>query len=98
MRRRRRPGVTAAATTAVFATGARPGVTARAKTAVFAIGARMTPTVPTRSGPARVISREPEGARTEICHRRTSNLGPRFVARSAPHGTTLGSHAHGHGG
>src|SRR5437660_2975090 len=52
MRRRRpgRPGVTAAATTAVFATGARPGVTARATTAVLATGARMTPTLPSRSG------------------------------------------------
>src|SRR5664280_932577 len=44
MRRRRpTPGVTAAATTAVFATGApRPGVTAAATTAVFATGAPMT--------------------------------------------------------
>src|ERR1700735_661093 len=49
MRRRRRPGVTAAATTAVLATGARPGVTARATTAVFATGARMTPTRPLRA-------------------------------------------------
>src|SRR4051812_5734444 len=45
------PGVTAAATTAVFATGApRPGVTAAATTAVFATGAPMTPTLPTRPG------------------------------------------------
>jgi hypothetical protein len=36
--RLRRPGVTAAATTAVFATGAGPGVTAFATTAVFATG------------------------------------------------------------
>lgn len=50
MRRRRRPGVTAAATTAVFATGAGPGVTARATTAVLATGARMTPTLPRRAG------------------------------------------------
>src|SRR4051794_36200936 len=52
MRRRRagRPGVTAAATTAVFATGAGPGVTALATTAVFATGAPMTPTRPTRAG------------------------------------------------
>src|SRR3954447_21716625 len=41
----------AAATTAVFATGApRPGVTAAATTAVFATGAPMTPTLPTRPG------------------------------------------------
>ena len=45
------PGVTAAATTAVFATGApRPGVTAAATTAVLATGAPMTPTLPTRPG------------------------------------------------
>src|SRR3954449_9339982 len=51
MRRRRpRPGVTAAATTAVFATGAGPGVTALAATAVFATGWPMTPTRPTRAG------------------------------------------------
>src|SRR5215207_8339404 len=53
MRRRRRtprPGVTAAATTAVFATGAGPGVTALATTAVFATGWPMTPTLPTRAG------------------------------------------------
>src|SRR6185295_17960931 len=53
MRRRRRtprPGVTAAATTAVFATGDGPGVTALATTAVFATGAPMTPTLPTRAG------------------------------------------------
>src|SRR6476660_3651170 len=48
--RRRRPGVTAAATTAVFATGAGPGVTALATTAVFATGWPMTPTLPTRAG------------------------------------------------
>src|SRR6185436_3326016 len=53
MRRRRPalPGVTAAATTAVFATGAGPGVTALATTAVFATGCPMTPTRPTRPGP-----------------------------------------------
>ena len=51
MRRRTpRPGVTAAATTAVFATGDGPGVTAAATTAVFATGAPMTPTLPTRAG------------------------------------------------
>src|SRR3954447_4738724 len=45
------PGVTAAATTAVLATGApRPGVTAAATTAVLATGAPMTPTLPTRAG------------------------------------------------
>jgi hypothetical protein len=44
------PGVTAAATTAVFATGAGPGVTALATTAVFATGCPMTPTRPTRAG------------------------------------------------
>src|SRR5438270_12691922 len=51
MRRRRpgRPGVAAAATTAVFATGAGPGVTALATTAVLATGAPMTPTLPTRA-------------------------------------------------
>src|SRR4051812_25108403 len=50
MRRRSpRPGVTAAATTAVFATGARPGVTALATTAVFATGWPMTPTRPARA-------------------------------------------------
>src|SRR5882757_2682531 len=51
MRRRRipRPGVTAAATTAVFATGEGPGVTALATTAVFATGWPMTPTRPTRA-------------------------------------------------
>src|SRR4029079_96424 len=50
MRRRRRPGVTAAATTAVFATGDGPGETAFATTAVLATGAPMTPTLPTRAG------------------------------------------------
>src|SRR3954452_14580739 len=51
MRRRRpRPGVTAAATTAVFATGEGPGVTALATTAVLATGWPMTPTLPTRAG------------------------------------------------
>jgi hypothetical protein len=52
MRRRRRtprPGVTAAATTAVFATGDGPGLTALATTAVFATGWPMTPTRPTRA-------------------------------------------------
>src|SRR3954451_19093716 len=39
----------AAATTAVFATGAGPGVTALATTAVFATGWPMTPTLPTRA-------------------------------------------------
>src|SRR4051794_3501729 len=47
--RRRRPGVTAAATTAVLATGAGPGVTAFATTAVLATGWPMTPTLPTRA-------------------------------------------------
>src|SRR5580765_1864235 len=53
MRRRRPtlPGVTAAATTAVFATGEGPGVTALATTAVLATGWPMTPTRPTRPGP-----------------------------------------------
>src|SRR6476659_4120874 len=51
MRRRRPtlPGVTAAATTAVFATGEVPGETALATTAVFATGWPMTPTLPTRA-------------------------------------------------
>jgi hypothetical protein len=48
--RRLLPGVTAAATTAVFATGDGPGVTAAATTAVLATGARTTPTLPTRVG------------------------------------------------
>src|ERR1043166_771916 len=48
-RRRPRPGVTAAATTAVLATGAGPGLTAVATTAVFATGWPMTPTLPTRA-------------------------------------------------
>src|SRR3954471_6311025 len=47
--RRRRPGVTAAATTAVFAMGAGPGVTALATTAVLATGWPITPTLPTRA-------------------------------------------------
>src|SRR5437762_4545117 len=51
MRRRRPalPGVTAAATTAVLATGEGPGETALATTAVFATGWPMTPTLPTRA-------------------------------------------------
>src|SRR4051812_16018542 len=51
MRRRRppRPGVTAAASTAVFATGDGPGLTALATTAVFATAWPMTPTRPTRA-------------------------------------------------
>src|SRR4051795_7858056 len=53
--RRRRPGVTAAATTAVFATGCPPGLaTAAPTTAALATGARTTPTRPTRA--ARNIS------------------------------------------
>src|SRR4051812_39668508 len=47
--RRRRPGVTAAPTTAAFATGDGPGVTALATTAVFATGWPTTPTLPTRA-------------------------------------------------
>src|SRR3954453_2407287 len=50
IRRRRRPGVTAAVTTAALATGAGPGLTARVTTAAFATGARTTPTRPTRAG------------------------------------------------
>src|SRR4051812_6340684 len=50
MRRRTpRRGVTAAATTAVFATGDGPGLMADATTAVFATGWPMTPTRPTRA-------------------------------------------------
>src|SRR4051795_13694833 len=50
MRRRRpRPGGTAAATTAVLATGEGPGETAFATTAVLATGWPMTPTRPTRA-------------------------------------------------
>src|SRR3954470_12942813 len=48
IRRRRRPGVTAAPTTAAFATGDGPGVTALVTTAALATGARTTPTRPTR--------------------------------------------------
>src|SRR6478736_1656606 len=48
-RRAGRPGVTAAATTAVFATGEGPGETALATTAVLATGWPMTPTLPTRA-------------------------------------------------
>src|SRR4051794_35493048 len=48
MRRRRRPGVTAAATTAVLATGAGPGVTALVTTAALATGWPTTPRLPTR--------------------------------------------------
>src|SRR3954467_8945841 len=44
-----RPGVTAAATTAVLATGDGPGLTAFATTAVLATGWPMTPTRPTRA-------------------------------------------------
>src|SRR6476619_5733027 len=43
------PGVTAAATTAVFATSEGPGETALATTAVFATGWPITPTLPTRA-------------------------------------------------
>src|SRR3954463_14330725 len=49
IRLRPRPGVTAAATTAVLARGDGPGVTAAATTAVLATGAPMTPTLPTRA-------------------------------------------------
>src|SRR5437868_9456224 len=48
--RRRRPGVTAAPTTAAFAIGAGPGRTAAVTTAALATGARMTPTRPMRAG------------------------------------------------
>jgi hypothetical protein len=51
MRRRRpRPGVTAAPTTAAFATGAGPGRTALVTTAAFATGARTTSRLPRRPG------------------------------------------------
>src|SRR3954469_17564544 len=49
--RRRRPGVTAAPTTAAFATGDGPGLTAAPTTAALATGAPTTPARPTR--PAR---------------------------------------------
>ena len=49
-RRRRRPGVTAAPTTAALATGAGPGVTALATTAVLATGWPMTPRRARRAG------------------------------------------------
>ena len=48
--RRRRPGVTAAATTAVLAIGDGPGLTAAATTAVLATGCPITPTRPIRAG------------------------------------------------
>src|SRR3954463_13632306 len=48
--RRRRPGVTAAPTTAAFATGDGPGLTAAPTTAALATGAPTTPTRPTRPG------------------------------------------------
>ena len=47
--RRRLPGVTAAPTTAAFATGDGPGLTAEATTAALATGAPTTPTRPTRA-------------------------------------------------
>src|SRR4051795_1114732 len=47
---RRRPGVTAAPTTAAFATGDGPGVTALVTTAALATGAPNTPCLPTRAG------------------------------------------------
>src|SRR5215218_2651634 len=71
MRRRRpgRPGVTAAATTAVFATGAGPGVTALATTAVraavLATGAPTTPTLPTRAALSGILSL----LRSQVRHR-----------------------------
>ena len=49
-RRRPRPGVTAAPTTAALATGAGPGVTALATTAVLATGWPMTPRRARRAG------------------------------------------------
>src|SRR3954467_3707042 len=49
MRRRRRPGGTAAVTAAALATGAGPGVTARVTTAAFATGAPTTPARPARA-------------------------------------------------
>ena len=51
IRRRRRPGLTAAPTTAALATGEGPGVTALVTTAALATGARTTPTRPRRPGP-----------------------------------------------
>src|SRR3954451_14275390 len=48
MRRRPRPGVTAAPITAALATGAGPGRTAAVTTAALATGAPTTPTRPTR--------------------------------------------------
>src|SRR5687768_7886560 len=50
MRRRRRPGVTAAATTTVLTTGDGRGRTAAATTAVLATGRPFTTTRPTRAG------------------------------------------------
>src|SRR3954453_20758865 len=52
MRRRRRPGVTAAETTGVLATGARPCVTALVTTAVLAPGCPTTPTRTTLASPS----------------------------------------------
>src|SRR4051794_31879529 len=48
--RRRRPGVTAAPTTAALATGEGPGRTAAGTTAALATGAPTTPTRPIRPG------------------------------------------------
>src|SRR3954471_1557354 len=53
---RRRPGVTAAPTTAAFATGDGPGLTAAVTTAALATGAPTTPTRPTRAA-RRTMSR-----------------------------------------
>src|SRR3954469_4114211 len=48
--RRRRPGVTAAPTTAALATGEGPGRTAAVSTAALATGGPTTPTRPLRPG------------------------------------------------
>ena len=55
-RRRPRPGVTTAPTTAAFATGEGPGVTALVTTAALATGAPTTPTRPLRPGPTGMSS------------------------------------------
>src|SRR6476659_5820514 len=85
--RRRRPGVTAAATTAVFATGAGPGVTALATTAVFATGCPMKPTRPQRPGPS--------GISVSFCRGRVIGLdgGDDRLDRDPPCGDQLATRA-----
>src|SRR3954469_22283299 len=86
--RRRRPGVTAAPTTAAFATGAGPGVTARVTTAAFATGARTTPTRPTRAGrsgmsASRLLERIVGLERGDDGLRGDPSIGDQLTARTA---------------